>query len=261
MKKNASAPRRSAVLKKRILPIAVTVLMCVVCLFSLFMYIRSFLPVTRFELLGVTQYDSAELVAAAGVKAGDKLYSIDVGEIEKTLLEKFYYIDEVYVDRKFPNKLVFNIIEKIPGWYIAVSGNYYTLDSDFLVIEETVSNEKFVNLGIPQLILPSLRSAICGELPEFGEDENEIKRSLEIVSAINASTLKYRITLVDMEKRFDIKIVVDGKYHVEIGSMDNIEEKLRAMEAVLKSGKLEQYAGANIYLSDPSKPSVKPLYE
>ncbi len=247
--------------KNIILPLTLTVLMCAVCLLSLFMFVRSFLPVTRFEMVGVTQYDSAHLVTVSGVKAGDKLYSVDTDKVEEALLRECYYIEEVYVERKFPNRLVFRVIEKIPSWYIAVSGNYYTLDTNFTVIEETASNEKFINLGIPQLKLPNLRSAICGELPEFGADDDEIKNSLEIVSQINASTLKHRITLVDIESRFDVRVVVDGKYAVDFVNMENIKEKLKAMDTLLKSGKLEKYPAAEIYLGDPAHPTYRPIYE
>ena len=247
--------------KKRIVLLTLTVFMSVAALVSLFFFIRSFLPATRFELSGVTQYDRAEIIGYSGIKKGDKLYSIDTKEVEQALLENCAYIEQVEVERKFPNKIIFRIIEKTPAWYIEVSGDYYSLDTNFYVIEESISKEKFVNLGVPQLILPNLRSLICGELPDFGADDTEIRKALELVSAVQSTNFKTRVTLVDMESRFDVNIVVDGKYNVYMGEISDIEEKLTAIEKILKSGDLEAFDGADIDASIPETISVKRMYK
>ena len=247
--------------KKKTVRIVLTVFMCVCALFTLFIFIRSFLPVTRFELSGVTQYDKAEIIGYSGIKKGDRLYSIDLKETEKTLLENCAYIEEVEVEREFPNKIVFRIIEKTPHWYVDIAGDYYSIDSNFYVIEESKTKDKFVNLNVPQLILPNLRQLICGELPDFGADETEIKKVLELVFAVQSTNFKTRITLVDIESRFDVNIVVDGKYKVYMGDISNISEKLLAVEKILKSGDLEDFAGAEIDASMPETITVDPIYE
>lgn len=246
---------------KKILLIAITVLMCAAALLTLFIYVRSFLPVTKFVIMGVTQYDNAEVIGNSGVEKGDKLYGLDLEEVENTLLERCPYFEQVSVKREFPNKLVIRAVEKIPVWYIEVSGNYYSLDTGFLVIEESYSKEKFVNLGISELVLPNVRSLICGELPDFGEDETEIKRALELIFTIQASTLKRRMTLVDIESRFDVNVVIDGKYEVYLGDSSNVGEKLVAVEKILNSGSLNDYAGAQIDASIPETVNVRRVYE
>ena len=247
--------------KKKVLLICVTVLMCAISLVTLFIYVRSFLPVTRFELSGVTEYDRAEIIGHSGIKMGDKLYDIDLDAAEEKLLDECPYLEAATVERKFPNRIIFRVVEKIPQWYIAVSGDYYALDSDFLVIDETTDRERFINGGVPELVLPNLKSLISGELPEFGADEAEIRKALELIAAIQSSTLKSRLTLVDMESRFDVNIVVDGKYNVYMGDISNVEEKLTAIEKILKSDKLKNYVGADIDASIPETISVKPIYQ
>ena len=246
--------------KKRLTLIIVTVFMCAAALFSLFIYIRSFLPVTRFELSGLTQYERAEIIGHSGISSGDKLYSIELDEAEERLLAACPYLEEVEVERKFPNKIIFRVVEKDPYWYLEVSGDYYALDSNFFVIEETKNREKFVQMGVPQLVLPNLRSLISGELPDFGADETEIRKALELVSAVQSTTLKSRMTLVDMESRFDVNIVVDGKYYVYMGDVSDIKEKLEAVEKILASGEFDNYKGAEIDASIPETVSVKPIY-
>ena len=250
--------------KKKIIFIAVTSVMGAVALVTAILFACSFLPATRFELSGVVTYDKAEILGMSGIEKGMKMRSIKTSEVEKTLLANCPKIDEVTVEKKFPNKIVFRIIEKTPDWYIEVSGNYYALASDMMVIEETVSNQKFIDLGVPQLVLPNLRSLILGQMPEFGdpedEDKTEIVKALELISAIRSTNFKSRLTLVDMESRFDVNIVVDGKYKVYMGDISNVEEKLKAVEKILKSDELKGYAGAEIDASIPATISVRPIY-
>ena len=67
---------RKSLDKDKIIFAVITALMCALALFTLFVYVCSFLPVKRFELAGVTQYDKAEIIEKSGVSAGDRLYSI-----------------------------------------------------------------------------------------------------------------------------------------------------------------------------------------
>ena len=246
--------------KTRIALLCVTVLMCAFACVSLFLFIRTFLPVKRFELSGVTQYERAEMIALSEIREGDKLYSVDLEAAERRLLEKCPYLETVEVDRVFPDKIVFKVTEKTPHWYIEVSGDYYALDGDFVVIEETVNRQKFINAGVPKIVLPSLRKVVCAETPEFGADENEVAKAMELVAAIQTTSFKARLTLVDMESRFDVNIVVEDRYFVYLGDTSNIKEKLKAVESILASEGFEEYSGAEIDASNPATVSVKPVY-
>ncbi len=247
--------------KKKIFLICVSVLMCVMFALTLFIYIRSFLPLKKVVLSGVTDYDASELLGHAGIRTGDRLYGIDLGDAEKRMLEECPYLENVELERQFPSGLIIRVTEKIPQWYIAVSGDYYAIDTEFMVIKESITNERLKALGVPQLILPNLRSAVCGELPDFGADETEIKKSLEVIYAVQSTAFKSRLTLVDIESRFDVNMEVDGKYSVYMGDCSNIKEKLAAVERILASGKLSEFAGAQIDVSVPETVNVKPIYQ
>ena len=247
--------------KQIILFAAITVLMCALAFCSLFLFVRSFLPVTSFELYGITQYAEAELLVNAGIKAGDKLYGIDLEAAEKSAMEKCLYISEIRFERVFPNKLIIAVEEKTPMWYLEVSGDYYVLDENFCVIEETRAEQKLISLGVPKLILPNIKALVVGEVPSFGKDETEIRKALELIVAVQSTSFKSRVTLVDMESRFDVHVVVDGVYEVYMGDTSNVKEKLDAVEEILKTEELKSFAGASINVSVPDAVSVKPVYK
>ena len=90
----------------RLIRLIITVVMSVIFLLGVFFFIRSFLPVTKFEVKGEMTYkiyDDADFVSAAGLKRGIKLYSIDLDEAEKKILEECSYLENVTLKRKFPN--------------------------------------------------------------------------------------------------------------------------------------------------------------
>lgn len=244
----------------KILFVSMISVMCAFAAFTLFIYIRSFIPIKSIAVHGMVYYEQGDVIGQSGVKRGDRLYSVSKRRTEKRILENCAYVEQVEVRRVFPNKLIIKVDEKIPKWYVEVSGSRYMLDDSLTVIEETHYDGGYHPEGVPCLVLPNVRSLIVGEQPEFGKDEQELKRSLELIYEIGKSSLKYRMTKVDIESRFDINIEVDGIYSVYMGDESNIKEKLLVIDELLKSDRLKEYKGAEIDVSIPETPNVRPVY-
>lgn len=246
--------------KIKILFVLMIAVMSVLTAVTLVTYICSFLPVKKISVYGMTYYEQSDVIGRSGIKHGDKLYSINKKEAEELILENCPYVNEVKVKRAFPNKVIIVVDERIPKWYVELSGNRYILDDTLMVIEETMAIDGFGAKDVPQLVLPNVRSLMLGKQPEFGKDEQELKRSLELIYEMGNSSLKYRMTLVDIESRFDINIEIDGKYKVYMGDESNIAEKLLVVGEILNSDALKDCVGAEIDASVPETPHVKPIY-
>lgn len=247
--------------KRKMLLIGVTAVMVLFAMASAFFVIRSFLTVKEFELSGVTQYDRSEIAVASGIRMGDRIYSLDLDAAEKALLEACPYIASVEIERRLSGKVIFRVEERMAMWYIAVSGDYYALDSTLTVIEETANLEKLEAAKVTRLVLPDLRRLICGEVPGFGKDDMEVLKTLELISEVQGDPLKSRITYVDVESRFNVNITIDGIYDVYLGDISNVSEKLRVVRELLLSGDLEGAKSADIDVSIPETMVVKLKFE
>ncbi len=243
---------------RKLLMLAVTVILCLIAVITLFFYIRSLMRIQNFSLSGVSQYDRNEIVNASGLKRGDLLYSIDKKAIAEKILEECPYLESVKIKQKFPNTLSFSVEERTPLWYIEVTGSYYALDSDLRVIDESASETKFLNGKVTKLVLPNLKSVISGKMPEFGEGENEIRKTCEVISIVRSTPFMARITKVDVTSRFDIYLSIDGTYEVYMGDKSDFEAKLRVLEKILDSEEVKKYPAAEIDVSVPSATSFKP---
>ena len=176
-------------------------------------------------------------------------------EIEERLLEKCPYLASVKVETVFPNELRFRVEGKNARWYIDVSGTMYALDANLVVLDEIVDTN-----GLTRLVLPNVKSVMCGSVPKFSDSETELKKTLEVINAIRSSSFQTRLTEVDLESRWDIRIEVDGSYSVIMGDMSDFEAKLLAVEEILKHAQANNCVGGELDVSLPQNPAFKPIY-
>lgn len=229
---------------RRFLLIGVTLLLCAATVFSVFEAICCFMKVKTFEIVGMSRYEKEDIVSASGVKTGSYLYSLDKHAIEEKILLNCPYLETVSVQAKFPNRLRIAVEGKDPQWYLAIAGSCYALDSNLVVIAETANTD-----GITKLILPHVQRAVYGEVPLFADTETERKKTLEVISAIRNMAFKERLTEVNLESRWDIRLVVDGKYDVLMGDMNDFDAKLKSVEAFLKQNSVSSWGEGTITLT------------
>ena len=246
--------RKKRTMVRKILLIALTVLLCVLALVSGFFTVRRFMKVGSFQVVGISRYEAEDLIGASGVKLGDRLYAIDEKEIEERMIKNCPYLESVRVEQRFPSKLRIIVTEKTPRWYLEIAGSKYALDNDLVVLTQTVKTD-----GMTKLILPDVKSALYGELPSFGDSETTVRKTLEVISAVRESPFRNRLTEVDLSSRWDIRLVVDGRFFVSMGDMTDFEAKLLAVERILDSDRLAGSAGGEIDVSVPDSIAVRPI--
>lgn len=246
---------------KKLICAFLLLVMCGLIIFGLIRFIKSFMKISVFEITGDYPYESEEIINASGLKKGDKLYDIDEEKIINTIKLKCPYVKNVKVESKFPNRIKFNIESFFAAYYVEIFGDYYAIDANMRVLEETSDNTKFINLKVPKLCIPNIKTAIVGSELIYGADESEIKFTEEFLSVLRMSTFTSRLTLVDIDNRFEIYVQVDGKIDVYMGNSEKAKEKLKAVETALADPRLERCISAKIDVSNPNSFSVAPVID
>lgn len=238
--------------------IALMAFMSLLALICLALVFSRFIGVGEFEIKGETDYRLSELISKSGIRAGDMMSSVNERKAEKILLEKCPYLKSVEVKKKFPNKICFEVEERVLGWYLEVSEDYYALDYDLLVLLETYDEESLKDRGLTKLVLPEIESVICDKLPEFGHgDEQLIRETLKIIDSFRTSGIKERLTYLDLSNRFEIKLTIDGEFDVKLGDMKDIETKLATVTETIEKALASGFVGGEINMITPTTCSFK----
>ena len=189
-----------------VISVVLTVIMCVFSFFSVMRIISGFLGASRFEIKGECEiYGTGDLMAGAGLKRGDRLYRMDVSATEEKLMKNCAYLKDVDIKRVFPNKIVFEVECHEPVWYIEISGDFYVLDAELNVLEETSSETVLrENMDLIKLSLPRVRSAIVDDVLSFGDGDEEIKETKKIMETILSSRSLGMISGADIDNSLNL---------------------------------------------------------
>ena len=252
---------------RKLIRLIVLIVMSVLTLITLVRFCLRQISVDSFEIEGDTLYQVGELRQIVGVARGDKLYRMDLDEMEEKILAKCFDIKSINIKRKFPNRLIFEVEERKDMWYLEIANDYYVLDEEMLVIEETGNEEMLIQRGITKLTLPNLSSAICGQFPVFGklpgrsdrENEQEITKTCELLDQFQKSALKTGLTSLDLESRFGIRAVWQGSYDIYFGDYHQIDTKILSVWDRIVENK-DRYAGGSLDASNSAFVSFLPLY-
>jgi cell division protein FtsQ len=238
--------------------IALMAFMSLLALICLALVFSRFIGVGEFEIKGETDYRLSELISKSGIRTGDMMSSVNEREAERILLEKCPYLKSVEVKKKFPNKICFEVEERVLGWYLEVSEDYYALDYDLLVLLETYDEESIKERGLTKLVLPEIESVVCDRLPEFGHgDEQLIRETLKIIDSFRTNGIKERLTYLDLSNRFEIKLTIDGKFDVNLGDMKDIDTKLATVTETIAKALSSGFVGGEINMITPTTCSFK----
>lgn len=244
-----------------LISIAIVIVMLALAIFGLVRLTRSFMKVSVIEVRGDSPYEPEEIITASGIKMKDKLYEVDAEAVEKNIKAYCPYINNVEIQTRFPNKIRISVESLAASFYVEIFEDFYALDADLRVLEETYDNQKFIAAGIPKLTLPNITSTVVGSTLIYGNNEQEVKYAEEFMTAVKGTTFKSRLTLVDIDEEFDIYIQVDGTINVYMGSIQDADVKLDAVERALSDPKLKDCTGAEIDVSNPQMLSVRPKYD
>ena len=260
-KRNKSEEKVIEIDVRKLIYALLLLIMCGLIIFCAIRFTRGFMKISVFEITGDSPYESEEIINASGLKRGDKLYDIDKEAVIYSIKLKCPYVNNVKVESKFPNKLKINVDSFSAAYYVEIFGDYYALDSNMRVLEETADNTKFKNARIPMLCIPNIKTALVGSELIYGETEAEIKFVEEFLSVLRSSSFTSRLTLVDIDNRFEIYVQVDGNINVYMGNADKTKEKLKAVETALSDPRLENCISAEIDVSNPNSFSVSPVID
>ncbi len=210
-----------------------------------------FFRIKEIELVGSERYTKEQILEISDVYEGLSLYEISNDNF-KEVSQKLSYVKEIRISRKLPNTLIINVIEDIPKFYCELYGEYFVLSDNLRVLERLFDETELCESSLIKIHIPEIDSAIVGENIVFSTDVSQRYVSAYI-DVILKSVLFDKITEFDFRDRFDLKLIAENLYLVELGNGDELSTKLTILAAMLDKNAFEDGIPVIIDARDPSQ--------
>jgi len=186
------------------------------------------LPIKSLEIeYSGKKYSPKEILAVANIEKGDNIIMTLEGVVNKKVTEGLPYIGSVELKKELPDKITLMVKETKSVYCIYHKKKYVTLDSSFKVLEIVDKRDKKLTY-IKGL---KMSSVDLGKTAEF-KDATALKSTKDIIKTVKKSGNS--INQLDVTSKFDVKLSVNGKYSVEIGTTTELTEKLVFMNKMIE---------------------------
>lgn len=226
-------------------PVVILVLL-VTFLISSFTVFR----VQSFDLKGSSRYTAEEIISASGIETGDSLMWAKIKKGEENIIKKLPYISSVTIKRKLPNTLSIEYKESKSFYGVYIGGVWVLTDTNFKVVDICGTDEPegvAMKITFPENMAYELGQVIAKKEEETQTDENgevvtdesdsfdayEVYSQLN--SAVNSSTLKGKITAMDISSPASYSLEYDGRITIKLGSLSGISDKLKLAAGAIAS--------------------------
>ena len=216
-----------------------------------------FFRVNTMLVEGNSRYTAEEVIAASGVQQGDNLFALNKSHMISQILTRLPYVDDLSIQRKLPDTLVFYVTESVPVAWVESGGTCWLLDHRCKILE---AGDSSLTENLPQVMgLTPLDPSVGGRLTVAPEEQNKLDRLREFFTAIGEMQMTGSLTgFVDLSSENEIRFGYGADLTVIFplnGDFDQETYELkRALESmdergIARSGTLDQnYEGRVTHL-------------
>lgn len=202
------------------------------------------------EVTGVSRYSADEIIAASGVKTGENLLHIDTKKAEDSVMNAFAFVDKVSVKKNYPTKIVIEITE---------AQNWFVLNQDGKNVVISRGGRVLGNISADGLIV--VKGLEAESLETGSQLSSKVDAKNKIIMEIFETSEKVglaNVTEIDLTDRFSIKITVDNRIVLNLGSSVQLESKLRVGQALIEK-EIDADERVSVLLTNPEKVAVESL--
>ena len=227
--------RRRKIRKRRLITFFIVFVILLLCVGVLLSF-TVFFPIDNISAKGSKIYSSKEILAECEITKGDNLFAVSRAETEKTLKKKLPYIEGVTFERTLPGTLKLTVKDAVEFAGYKVDDVYYIVSSQDWVLYKSFDEPE--NLLI--IIANDVKCKVGAKIEYKDTAQQEIIS--ELTSILKQENIK--ATQIDTSNVLEIKLNVEGRLQVNLGTRNNITEKIKHLNGMLtkipeeKSGKI-----------------------
>lgn len=196
-------------------------------------------------------YSSAEILQALGVHAEENIFSFDPAEKAAALEKQFPLLENIRVERDYPNTVVVRTNAAAAVYAMQTSGGWLSLSAGLKILDQDSAQPDLIILcgGEPVSTTPGTQlefetgpsgpssgsaasdSAVSSEA---GPPTDKRLESLNtLLTALDSSELGADVTRIEFEDPEQMAFLYQGRISVLLGTLNELDYKLRLAKYVL----------------------------
>lgn len=205
------------------------ILVAILLAICVFISLKVLFIVRQVEVEGSSRYEDREIINYCAIPLEENIFKVDTETFEQTLPEEFTYVEKAVVSRRLPDKILITITDSVPTYYSeTLDGEMYTY---------TIYSQNFKKLTA-QAAAPRGLTEISANL----EDENSRKTLLAMIDKLARSGYT-GVTKISVSDTQDISITYEDRVEVQLGTMLDMDYKLKMSFHVLTNNLAETDSG------------------
>lgn len=196
-------------------------------------------------------YSSAEILQALGVHAEENIFSFDPAEKAAALEKQFPLLENIRVERDYPNTVVVRTNAAAAVYAMQTSGGWLSLSAGLKILDKDSAQPDLVILcgGEPVSTTPGTQlefetgpsgpssgsaASDSAASSEAGPPTDKRLESLNtLLTALDSSELGADVTRIEFEDPEQMAFLYQGRISVLLGTLNELDYKLRLAKYVL----------------------------
>ena len=196
-------------------------------------------------------YSSAEILQALGVHAEENIFSFDPAEKAAALEKQFPLLENIRVERDYPNTVVVRTNAATAVYAMQTSGGWLSLSAGLKILDKDSAQPDLIILcgGEPASTTPGTQlefetgpsgassdsaASDSAASSEAGPPTDKRLESLNtLLTALDSSELGADVTRIEFEDPEQMAFLYQGRISVLLGTLNELDYKLRLAKYVL----------------------------
>lgn len=196
-------------------------------------------------------YSSAEILQALGVHAEENIFSFDPAEKAAALEKQFPLLENIRVERDYPNTVVVRTNAATAVYAMQTSGGWLSLSAGLKILDKDSAQPDLIILcgGEPVSTTPGTQlefetepsgpssGSAASDSAASGEAGPPTDKRLEslntLLTALDSSELGADVTRIEFEDPEQMAFLYQGRISVLLGTLNELDYKLRLAKYVL----------------------------
>ncbi len=217
------------------------------------LFYAPFFNITQVYCVGYETLAEEDILKAAAVPIGANIFQTNVGELKRRVAA-IPYVGASNVRRVFPNKIKIWVRECEPAAYIQFGEEFVVINTEGRVLEIRQDNGAY---ALPVLLGMEITEAIPGTGLREAVGADKFDTTMHVLTDLKNAGLLERTNQVDMTYLKDIKIRIENRIDLMVGSYDSFAYKLTMVNKILADNisayekAVFDYRGDKLYVRPP----------